>query len=88
MEYISCEECGKEFRDSQGISGKRAEHKLKLHKRQCIKIKLEETETYCKVIEHRAKCPKWTTGFCLECFGGGLVKFTGNLNRELQEMRR
>jgi hypothetical protein len=54
-------------------------------------IRLSETETYKKVLEHRKKCNHWHFGNavgygnCLECFGGGLTLFTKNL---FEEMRR
>jgi hypothetical protein len=43
---------------------------------------MRESKTYRKVLEHRRKCDKWGKGFCLECFGGGLTKFTKELAKE------
>lgn len=42
-------------------------------------------DTYKKVLEHRGNCPKWGKEFCLDCFGGGLTKFTENLRQELKQ---
>jgi hypothetical protein len=36
----------------------------------------EWSESYKKVLLHRRRCKKWRKGFCLDCFGGGLSKFT------------
>lgn len=47
---------------------------------------LEKLETYKKVLTHRNYCPKWRSGLvCLDCFGGGLQKFTKDL---LDEMKK
>ena len=39
-------------------------------------------KAYRKVLEHRNKCKKWAKEFCMECFGGGLTRFTDNYNKE------
>jgi len=33
-------------------------------------------KAYRDVLKHRKTCPKWAKEFCLECFGGGLTRFT------------
>lgn len=43
---------------------------------------VEQSKTYRKVLTHRKKCIDWGTYFCLECFGGGLTKFTKDLEKE------
>jgi len=44
------------------------------------------SETYRKVLHHRRTCPLWDTHqLCLECFGGGLTKFTEDLRKELKK---
>lgn len=62
-----------------------------------LRFIINDSETYKQVIEHRTKCKKWPQPiltkdkemiildgkFCLECFGGGLTKFSENLIREL-----
>jgi len=43
------------------------------------------SDTYRKVIDHRGNCQKWKTQrFCLDCFGGGLTKFTKDYFKELK----
>ena len=44
-----------------------------------------KTKTYKKVQEHRRHCHKWAKEFCIDCFGGGLLRFTENLMKELKE---
>ncbi len=41
-----------------------------------------QSMVYTDVLEHRRKCDKWGKGFCLDCFGGGLTKFTTDLQQE------
>ncbi len=43
-----------------------------------------KSDTYRKVLKHRMKCKKWGKEFCLECFGGGLTKFTKDLEGEYE----
>lgn len=38
-----------------------------------------QSKTYTKILEHRQQCIKWQTGFCLDCFGGGLNTFIHDL---------
>lgn len=45
-------------------------------------IDVEDSEIYKKIREHRSKCPKWGKGFCLDCFGGGLTRFTNKFIEE------
>jgi len=42
-------------------------------------------EAYEKVLRHRRTCPKWGKSFCLECFGGGLTKYTERLLYEIRK---
>lgn len=42
----------------------------------------KESDTYKKVLEHRKHCQYWGKTFCIDCFGGGLTKFTENLIAE------
>ncbi len=44
---------------------------------------MRESKTYREILEHRRSCPKWGKEFCMECFGGGLTKFSENLIKEL-----
>lgn len=46
---------------------------------------MSKLETYRKVLKHRRKCPHWMKGFCVDCFGGGLSKYTEDLMTELKE---
>lgn len=48
-------------------------------------IRMSESETYRKILEHRRHCPKWTKDFCMECFGGGLTIFSDKLWMESQQ---
>lgn len=48
------------------------------------KIDVEDLELYKKIRKHRSTCRHWGLSFCLECFGGGLTKFTDKLKKELQ----
>lgn len=48
-------------------------------------IELSKYKAYRDVLKHRKTCPKWGTGFCLDCFGGGLTTFTKRLEREQYE---
>jgi hypothetical protein len=50
-----------------------------------MKYKIRLSETYLNVLEHRKNCPKWGKEFCLDCFGGGLMKFSEELMNELQQ---
>jgi len=45
------------------------------------KLKENWMKEYRKVLKHRNNCPKWTKEFCLECFGGGLTKFSENFTK-------
>ncbi len=45
---------------------------------------MRESKTYRNILEHRRKCPKWSKEFCMECFGGGLTKFSEDLIKELK----
>lgn len=40
------------------------------------------SKTYRGVLSHRRSCNKWGKEFCLECFGGGLTKFSIQLLKE------
>ena len=42
----------------------------------------KQSKTYKEVLEHRRTCKSWGKEFCLDCFGGGLTKFTENLQEE------
>ena len=39
-------------------------------------------KAYLKVQAHRRTCPKWAKEFCMDCFGGGLNRFTNYYNEE------
>lgn len=43
------------------------------------------SKTYREISKHRNRCPKWGKEFCLECFGGGLNRFTENLIEEFEK---
>ena len=43
---------------------------------------VKNSETYEKVLAHRSGCLKWGKEFCIHCFGGGLIKFVKDLERE------
>lgn len=43
---------------------------------------VKKSKTYKKVLDHRRKCKKWGKEFCVKCFGGGLIKFIKNLDKE------
>jgi len=46
---------------------------------------LTETKAYQKVMQHRNHCVRWRDGIlCLDCFGGGLTRFTRDLLDELK----
>ena len=51
------------------------------------KIKNNFQREYRKVLKHRNKCSKWTKDFCLECFGGGLTKFSEKIT-EIEDIDR
>ena len=46
---------------------------------------MRECKVYRSILEHRRNCPKWGKEFCMECFGGGLTKFTDKLKEELRK---
>ncbi len=46
-------------------------------------LDVKKLNTYKKVLDHRRNCSKWGKGFCLDCFGGGLTRFTENIEKEL-----
>ena len=48
----------------------------------------KQSKTYREVLEHRRNCKKWGKKFCLECFGGGLTKFTMKLEEEYNKLLR
>ena len=50
-----------------------------------VAFRKTDTKTYHKILEHRGDCLKWGREFCLECFGGGLTKYTENLFEELKK---
>ena len=37
------------------------------------------SNTYQKILSHRIICPKWGKEFCIDCFGGGLMKYSKEL---------
>ena len=45
----------------------------------------KQSKIYREVLEHRRNCKKWGKKFCLECFGGGLTKFTMDLESEYRK---
>lgn len=46
---------------------------------------LEQLDVYKKVLKHRNHCLKYRSGFvCLDCFGGGLQKFTEDLLKKFR----
>jgi len=51
-------------------------------KQEALDIEVDKTEAYRKVLKHRGECKKWGREFCLECFGGGLTKYSNNLLQE------
>jgi hypothetical protein len=55
---------------------KKIEEKIKLIFTQRMELWDKWKQEYLKVLEHRKNCDKWGKSFCLECFGGGLTKFT------------
>lgn len=55
--------------------------KMVIYQEDCEEF-MRESKVYRNVLEHRRKCPKWGKRFCLECFGGGLTKFTTELAKE------
>ena len=47
---------------------------------------IEQLDVYKKVVEHRNYCPRYRSGrLCLDCFGGGLTKFTNDLLSEMKK---
>ena len=48
-----------------------------------IKDLQRTSKTYRKILDHRKTCNKWGKSFCLDCFGGGLTKYTDNLIDEV-----
>lgn len=47
---------------------------------------IEQLNVYKKVLAHRNYCSKWRSGgLCLDCFGGGLAKFTKDLLNEMKK---
>jgi len=63
----------------------------KRHKKCEIREEMALSRTYSSVMNHRGNCDKWHGTKCLDCFGGGLTKFTGKLLTEkdfLAEVRR
>jgi hypothetical protein len=47
---------------------------------------IEQLDVYKEVLEHRNYCPKYQSGrLCLDCFGGGLTKFTKDLFSEMKK---
>ena len=53
--------------------------KAKMRRRGFFKMELLKNKTYEKILEHRRKCKKWGNDFCLDCFGGGITKYTENI---------
>lgn len=47
--------------------------------------KIRLSKAYLNVLEHRKNCPKWGKSFCLDCFGGGLIKFTNETIIEIDK---
>jgi hypothetical protein len=51
-----------------------------------IYVDVEQLDVYQKVLKHRNYCPKYQSGdLCLDCFGGGLTKFTEDLFDEMKK---
>lgn len=47
-------------------------------------INIEDSITYKNVLLHRNQCKGWEHGKpCIRCWGGGLLRFTRELMREL-----
>lgn len=47
---------------------------------------IEQLDVYKKVLKHRNYCPRYRLGnFCLDCFGGGLTRFTSDLLNEMKK---
>jgi len=43
------------------------------------------SKTYLNVLKHRLDCSNWKNKIlCIECFGGGLTKYTEDLFREYE----
>lgn len=49
---------------------------------------MKVSQTYKKVLAHRQQCSKWGKEFCLNCFGGGLTKFVGDMDEEYNRFGR
>ncbi len=46
---------------------------------------IDQLDVYKQIVEHRKYCPKWRLGvICLDCFGGGITRFTDDLLREMK----
>ena len=54
---------------------------MKVYQEDCEDF-MKESKTYKTILEHRMNCKKWGKKFCLDCFGGGLTRFTKELDRE------
>lgn len=48
----------------------------------------ERSRAYRLVLAHRRTCKKWSKEFCLQCFGGGLLTFTKELEVEKTHLCR
>jgi hypothetical protein len=47
---------------------------------------IEQLDVYKAVVDHRNYCPRYRSGrLCLDCFGGGLTKFTSDLLSEMKK---
>lgn len=47
---------------------------------------IEQLDVYKEVLEHRNYCSRYRSGrLCLDCFGGGLTKFTRDLLSEMKK---
>ena len=47
---------------------------------------IEKLDVYKKALRHRVHCPRYRSGvICLDCFGGGLQKFTKDLFDEMKK---
>lgn len=54
-------------------------------------LEVRKSLSYKKVLKHRETCNHWNKDFeiCIDCFGGGLKKFTKNLSQEsLKELEK
>lgn len=46
-------------------------------------MEISRSKTYTKIRDHRRKCNLWGKGFCLDCFGGGLIHFIQDIELEI-----